>query len=352
MSLLKSRPSFSCDANCGYKFSIRKGTFLENSRLALSIWFKAVVLLSADFSLSVLSLSEALEVQRDSVKRIKEAVKPYILKLQEAHRCGVLGLSNAAENDANLLLIRAVLSSSEREELNYYAFNSRYKLICASAYEMLPKLPDSSVDLICTDPPYEHKLTEWDVAVNYKELAVEFSRIVKDTGAVVVFCAMRQISDYIKAFSSQFPCSQQYIFIKSDPDNIGLFYNRFMPNCENALLFFKSSDHAFNAVTPLEKRNYFCCPRASVKERADYGHRTQKPVALMKHLIKMLSNTDDFVLDAFCGTGTTGVAAVELGRRFLGIEIDPQYCAVSSERLKSAYKKKINRKRIDIIGVV
>jgi len=65
-------------------------------------------------------------------------------------------------------------------------------------------------------------------------------------------------------------------------------------------------------------------------------HPTQKPVALLKHLIRIASNEGDVVLDPFMGVGSTGVACVQTGRRFIGIEIDPQYFAIAKRRIEEA----------------
>ena len=68
-------------------------------------------------------------------------------------------------------------------------------------------------------------------------------------------------------------------------------------------------------------------------------HPTQKPVALYEYLIRTYTNEGDAVLDFCMGSGTTGVAAVQLGRRFIGIEIDPTYFAIAEKRIKQAQQQ-------------
>ena len=67
-------------------------------------------------------------------------------------------------------------------------------------------------------------------------------------------------------------------------------------------------------------------------------HPTEKPVGLMAHFIKLHTDVGDLVMDPFAGSGTTGVAAVQLGRQFLGFEIDPEYCRLANERIEAARK--------------
>ena len=70
-----------------------------------------------------------------------------------------------------------------------------------------------------------------------------------------------------------------------------------------------------------------------------YGkHPTQKPEGLMRHFVEVLSNKDDYVLDPFMGSGTTGVAAKRTGRNFIGIELDEKYFKISEERIQEAHE--------------
>ena len=82
--------------------------------------------------------------------------------------------------------------------------------------------------------------------------------------------------------------------------------------------------------------NFFECPICMAPERLkDPKHPTQKPVKLLKHIINIASNEGDIVFDPFMGTGSTGVAALQLGRRFGGCEIDPIYFEAAKRRLEN-----------------
>jgi len=84
-----------------------------------------------------------------------------------------------------------------------------------------------------------------------------------------------------------------------------------------------------------DHQKYFYAPRASRKERADYNdHPTPKPISLMRYLVDIYCPKGGIVLDPFCGSGSTGIAALESGREFIGIDIDKHYCEITEKRIK------------------
>jgi site-specific DNA-methyltransferase (adenine-specific) len=86
-----------------------------------------------------------------------------------------------------------------------------------------------------------------------------------------------------------------------------------------------------------EHQKYFYAPRATRKEKgADNDHPTVKPVSLMEYLIKIYSPVNSVVLDPFCGSGSTGVAAMNISRDFVGIDMDEHYCQIAADRVGSA----------------
>jgi site-specific DNA-methyltransferase (adenine-specific) len=85
-------------------------------------------------------------------------------------------------------------------------------------------------------------------------------------------------------------------------------------------------------------QKYFYCPKVSRKERhqgVDNNHPTVKPVALMRYLIKLVTPPNSIVLDPFSGSGSTGMAAVELGHEFIGCELDPAYVDIANCRIET-----------------
>ena len=90
-------------------------------------------------------------------------------------------------------------------------------------------------------------------------------------------------------------------------------------------------------VFPNDSARFFYCPKASKKEKGkENTHPTVKPIELMKYLVKLVAPKGALVLDPFMGSGTTGVAALEIGRRFLGIEKEPEYFKIAENRLANA----------------
>jgi site-specific DNA-methyltransferase (adenine-specific) len=87
-----------------------------------------------------------------------------------------------------------------------------------------------------------------------------------------------------------------------------------------------------------QMQNVWRFPSVPRQEKALGGHPTQKPVALLKRMIECCTDPHDLVMDPFMGSGSTGVACVQTGRRFVGIEIDPGYCEVASRRVEAALR--------------
>jgi len=98
--------------------------------------------------------------------------------------------------------------------------------------------------------------------------------------------------------------------------------------------------HVWNFLSQKEMHNFFESPICMGHERlkGDGAHPTQKPLKVLRHLIQIASEPNALVLDPFMGVGSTGVAALELGRAFLGVEIEQPYFTAGSKRLKETMK--------------
>lgn len=340
MTLLEDRPAFSC-AQCKAQETIRKGLFLEGGKLPLSVWFHGVALLYTERSLSDTALSKALGIHRPSAKRIKEQVLPVLADLEEP--------------TPNTALVRAILKAVEQgERLVYHTVTPQYRIVHEDSYTELPKISDKSVNLIIADVPYDMRIAEWDGAVDFKALAEQFSRIITDDGNVIVFLSPEQFGSCYDAFikSKFFKHHQQFIYEKTNPTHLHVKNRRLASAVENALVFWKdSATHTYNATGG--EKNTFTCSKASPKERERCGgHETPKPIVLMEHLVKIYSNEGNLVLDAFMGSGSTGEAALTLGRKFLGIERELRYCESSAKRLKSCYKRRMKTaKSVDAMAI-
>jgi len=239
------------------------------------------------------------------------------------------------------------------------------KIVCCDCLESLKHIEDNSVDLVLTDPPYNldfekyRNLTDngryfhnvdnlsWDKYIDLKELGKiifpEFDRIVKDSGSVIIFAPQEWAYYYYEpAIKNNFVFKCQIIWIKSNPIP-QLRHKNYRSAHENIVWFAKykkeKCPYTFNFINQQEMKNVFEFPILSGSERLrDKNNRalhpTQKPLKLIRKLIKIHSNPSDLVLDCFIGSGTTAVACKQLSRNFIGFEINPRYCEIANKRLE------------------
>ena len=244
-------------------------------------------------------------------------------------------------------------------------------LIHGDCLELMKTIPDGSVDLILTDPPYGTTACKWDSVIPFEPMWAELKRIIKPNGAIVLFGS--------EPFSSALRMSniKQYkydwVWEKSKVGNVFNCKNAPQKNFENIMIFSngtiangsnkkmpyfpqglidvsitkknqrKVSDVGTIANRPSRKNgseytqtktNY---PRQIIKFNNEQGlHPTQKPVALLEYLIKTYTQEGETVLDFTMGSGSTGVAAKNTNRKFIGIEMDEKYFAIAKSRIESA----------------
>jgi len=229
----------------------------------------------------------------------------------------------------------------------------KYKLIKGDTYEYIKKVPSNSVDLILTDPPYNlspystgnikfnwrkninNDLATWDKKpFNPGDWVDEFKRILKPTGNIFAFCSYNLVGKWHEAFDSEFDTFQFVVWHKTNPVP-KVRRAGFLNSCELIICVWNKG-HTWNFTKQKEMHNFIETPICMGKERLKNPHHpTQKPVRVLKHIIKIASNPNDLVFDPFMGVGSTGVAALELGRRFLGIEIDQKYFCAAKKRIEA-----------------
>lgn len=209
------------------------------------------------------------------------------------------------------------------------------KLIQGDCLDVMRDIPDKSVDLVLTDPPYNisqksgglRKLDfgEWD---KDKDNILVFDAIKElcriSNGTLIIFCANEQMSYIYNYLKGKGLITKVLLWLKPNPSVI---------NCQHSyvtgqehIVYAKKSKATFN---PNFKLSYFKYPFPSFR-----WHPTEKPIKLIKELIQDCSNKDDIILDPFIGSGTTAVAAKQLGRKYTGIEISPKYCEIAEQRLR------------------
>jgi len=208
--------------------------------------------------------------------------------------------------------------------------------------EVMRFIPDKSIDLVLTDPPYNIARNnnfsimgragidfgEWDKGFDLFSYIDQVSRILKKDGSFVVFNAWRNlgsIADY--AEKQGFNTKDMIRLEKSNPMPRNRD-RRYITDYECAIWFVKNgAKWTFNRQDSKYQRPKFV---ASIESGL---HPTQKNLSLMENLVKIHSNQGDMVIDPFMGSGTTGVACKNLNRKFIGIEQDANYFEIAKNRI-------------------
>jgi len=253
-------------------------------------------------------------------------------------------------------------------------------LYCADAFDVLPTLNDGEIDLVASDPPYAAesfggKCTDcsWDIPVDLPNLWQLMERKTKPSANIVLFGNMKLAYDLINTNLPGF----RYDLCWAKNNRVGFFNANLQPlrSHENILVFGKPGGMAastYNAVKSAGSGR----PRVNrVKSRKSGGvypasqvphttisdgnvnpisvlafdhdrgngqgfHPTQKPLSLLGYLLMLYSNPNDLVLDMFMGSCTTGLAAIKLNRKFIGIEREKKYFDIACRRLEEAWRRK------------
>ena len=233
------------------------------------------------------------------------------------------------------------------------------KLLHGDCLELLPTLADGSVDLVLCDPPYGTTACKWDAVVPFAPMWAHIRRVLKRNGPAVL---MAQCPfDKVLGASNLPGLRYEWIWKKEAGTGHLNAHKAPMKDHENVLVFYDAPPTynpqmrtGFRPYTQAQgkpkSQNYgkqtgavttsdgsrFPLTVLEFKRDGNKVHPTQKPVALMEYLIRTYTNEGDTVLDFTMGSGTTGVACVNTGRRFIGIERDPEYFAIAQKRIAEA----------------
>ncbi|MDZ7331706.1 MAG: DNA methyltransferase [candidate division KSB1 bacterium] len=254
------------------------------------------------------------------------------------------------------------------EPYNETTFNVSNELFdvvhCGDAVEILKRYPDNSIDLVFADPPYNldkpygiydderenKRYIDW-----CNSWLSEYVRILKPTGSLFVLNLPRWTM-YHAQFLNQRLYFQNWIVWEALSEPRG----KLMP-AHYGLLFYTKHPTSFtfnyDEVSQLDVR-YYCLRSSCIRKRKALGiddkepltdfwwnvhrikhrrdrdyHPCQLPEALLERIIRLATNPGDIVLDALCGTGTTPITAFKLGRRYVAIDIDPNYVQITKQKL-------------------
>ena len=228
----------------------------------------------------------------------------------------------------------------------------RYKIYNEDAYKIIKKFKTEKLKInhIITDPPYLISkdnnfytmknnrrgidFGEWDKTFDLFSWIKLYSEILDKNGSMIIFCSYRYISYLINVLETNGLIAKDIIEWKKTnpmPRNIT---RRYVQDTEFAIWAVKKgAKWIFNKPENIPYlRSTFTTSTVLGKERTK--HPTQKSLILLKQIIKIHTDENDVILDPFMGSGTTGIAALELRRKFYGIEIDKEYCKIAEKRFQ------------------
>ena len=231
-------------------------------------------------------------------------------------------------------------------------------LLKGDCLEHMQWIPDGSVDMVMTDPPYGTTACKWDSIIPLEPMWGHLKRIIKPNGAIVMTASQPFTTTLIASNMKMFKyCwvwektkASNFQLAKVNPmkvhEDIPVFYAKKPTYNQHTLEYgeFKNSRDSISGMTNLAHRTKSYVSKAKgynksiIKIGSEHNppHPTQKPVALMEYLIKTYTNEGELVLDFACGSGTTGVACANTGRHYIMIERDTKYVEIARNRVQKA----------------
>lgn len=250
-------------------------------------------------------------------------------------------------------------------------------LRCGNCLELMKGIADNSIDFVLTDPPYGTTACKWDSVIPFEPMWEQLNRIIKPNGAICLFGSepfssalrMSNIKNYRYDWIWHKNLSGSFATAKKMPmkyhENISVFYKKlptynpqFQPYSESTKKRFKdgemvnrnkqmqNSTNSIHGGLSFVGEQGMCINRGKYPESVQFFksehtangkrlHPTQKPIDLLEYLIRTYTNEGETVLDFTMGSGSTGVACVNTGRNFIGIELDEGYFQIAKERIEN-----------------
>lgn len=245
-----------------------------------------------------------------------------------------------------------------KELLGSLELNRIYQRDCLSDGGMA-LIPDKSIDMILCDLPYGTTACKWDTVLPFDKLWAQYERAIKDNGAIVLTSSQPFTSALVMSNPKLF--RYEWIWEKDQGRNFQLAKKQPLKITESILVFYKKfptynpqglikldkpivksnrnkggrlshlSSEKKREVYTQEFTNY---PKNLIKFNSERGlHPTQKPTELFEYLIRTYTNEGDIVLDNCMGSGTTAIAALNTGRKFIGFETETVYIEIANKRI-------------------
>ena len=209
------------------------------------------------------------------------------------------------------------------------------RLYHGDCLKLMKDIPDESVDMILTDPPYGVTRCKWDKVQLFEPMWEEYRRIIKPNGCIAIFAgepfSSALVQSNLKMYRYELiwkkDIHSDFLNAKRKPlkihDKIQIYYEK-QPTYKM---------HSYEAKSGITERY----PTTVLELKREVGiHPTQKPVPLLAWLIRTYTDAGNVVLDSFMGSGSTGVACVQEGRNFIGIEQERRYFEIAQRRIEEA----------------
>jgi DNA modification methylase len=236
--------------------------------------------------------------------------------------------------------------------------------------DVMEQLDSHSIDLILCDLPYGTTKCKWDIVIPFEPLWAAYKRLIKPGGAILLFgvepFTSRLIVSNLQMFRYTFVWNKRkaanFLFGNKQPlkitEDIAVFYKHQPTYNPQKTINPRGPEHSGRkGIGNTIHEHLPNCPKSSQPGKSyeadkllptnilEYSkptkpiHPTQKPVELLKYLINTYTDKGAVVLDNCMGSGSTGVACVETGRNFIGIDSDLDYCRIARKRIKDAQSR-------------
>ena len=233
--------------------------------------------------------------------------------------------------------------------------NRIYNMDCL---EGLKQIPDNSIDLVVTDPPYEIQTSgagiykqpdkQYVKELNLMkdgfspEILDELCRVLKKIN-IYLFCSQKQIIPLLDYFVKEKGCNWNLLtWHKTNP--VPACNNKYLTDTEFILFFREKGVKIYGEFKT--KFTYYVTP-LNQKDKKLYKHPTIKPLEIVENLIVNSSREGDTILDPFVGSGTTAVASKKLKRNYIGFEISEEYCKIAEKRISETTSNQIELPEIE-----